>query len=252
MNRVRGILRTSLLTVLVAALFVIGISTFAYAAQSSSTNYSVDEAFFGAGGELNVCSTSYCAKQAAGEMGVGRTSSTNYSAQSGFNTFRTPSLTFSVTGGSADLGVLSTGATSRTTNTFSVKSYLAGGYVVQTVSDPPTTSGVGSHMLTNLTSQTAASAGTEQFGINLVANTLPASFGADPVQVPDASFSFGAAASGYNTANVYKYVKGDVVAESLKSSGQTDYTISYIYNISSLTQAGTYAFNHILVATSTF
>jgi hypothetical protein len=94
--------------------------------------------------------------------------------------------------------------------------------------------------------------GTEQFGINLVANTNPTTFGANPVQQPDSTFSYGAAATGYNTANLFKYVKGDVVASSSKSSGTTVYTISYLYNISPVTDAGEYRFSHVLVATATF
>ncbi len=222
------------------------------AQQSSSTHYSVNEVFFGAGGQLNTCSTSYCSKQAIGETGVGAASSTNYKTQAGFNTDRTPSLTFIVTGGSTDLGVLSTGSTTHATATFSVKSYLASGYVVKTAANPPTGSLPTNHQLSALASPTAASAGTEQFGMNLVANTSPATFGANPVQVPSGTFSFGAAAAGYNTTNLYKYVKGDTVAQSTKSSGETDYTISYIFNISNTTPAGQYQFNDVLVATSTF
>jgi hypothetical protein len=104
----------------------------------------------------------------------------------------------------------------------------------------------------NLTSPTASVAGSEQFGINLVHNTSPASFGANPVQVPSSAFSFGAAAPGYNTPNQYKYVPGDTIAYSNSSSGETDYTISYIYNISVITPGGTYGFNDVLVATATF
>ncbi len=225
---------------------------FAAAQQSSSSHYSVDEVFFGSGGELNACSTNYCSKQSAGEMGSGRSASTNYTAQTGFNTDRAPFIAFNVTGGSTDLGVLSTGSTATATATFSVKTYLAGGYVVQTASDPPTNTLPNSPMLHNLTSATASSAGTEQFGMNLVANTSPTTFGANPIQVPDSSFSFGNAAAGYNTANLFKYVKNDTVASSTKSSGETDYTISYIFNISNVTAAGEYQFHHVLVATSTF
>ena len=233
-------------------LLAFGASPMVAAQQSSSTNYQVGEVFFGTGGELNACSTAYCSKQAAGEMGVGNISSPNFSSQSGFNTDRTPYLAFSVTGGSTDLGVLSTGSASTTTNSFSVKTYLAGGYVVQTVSDPPKSGNGAGHTLANLTSPTTSAPGTEQFGINLVANTSPTTFGAVPVQIPNNTFSFGTAASGYNTTNQYKYVKGDTVASSTKSSGQTNFTISYLYNISNLTPAGTYVFNHVLVATSTF
>lgn len=234
------------------ALFVLAGCPFAFAQQSSSTNYSVNEVFFGTGGELNACSTSYCSKQAAGETTVGSTSSGSYRAQSGFNSDRAPSLEFIVTGGSTDLGVMSVASAKTTTATFSVKTYLAGGYVVQTESDPPANTLPNQPMLTNLTSPTASSPGTEQFGINLVANTNPVTFGADPIQVPDNTFSFGAAASGYNTANLFKYVKGDTVASSTQSTGETDYTVSYLFNISSITAAGEYQFHHVLVATSTF
>lgn len=221
----------------------------ALAAQSSSTNYQVNEVFFGSGGALNVCSSNYCAKETAGETAVGNLSSTNYQAHAGFNTNRSPYLQFIVNGTNTDVGVLSTGSTTTTTGTFSVKSYLSSGYSVVTVSNPPKNN---TYSLNALSSPTAPSAGTEQFGINLVANTSPTSFGANPVQVPSTAFSFGIAAAGYNTANLYKYVPGDTIASSSKSSGETDYTISYIYNISSLTPGGAYTFNDVLVATATF
>jgi hypothetical protein len=238
------------------AVFVFVMCPLAQAQQSSSSNYQVNEVFFGTGGELNACSSSYCSKQAAGETGVGNTSSTNYQAQGGFNTDRTPFIEFVVTAGSTDLGVLSTGNASVATGTFHVKTYLAGGYVVQTVSDPPTNTLPTQPMLNALSTPSASSPGTEQFGINLVSNTVacgaPTTFGANPVQQPDSTYSFGTVASGYNTCGLFKYVKGDTVAQSTKSSGETDYTISYLFNISNVTAAGEYQFHHVLVATSTY
>lgn len=219
------------------------------AQQACSSSYGVSETFFGNGGELNACSSSYCTKQSAGETTVGATSSTSYTAQTGFNSNRTEYLEFIVNTTSIDFGVLSSGSAKTGTATFSVKAYLASGYQVVTVSDPPKNAG---STLANLTTPTASSPGTEQFGINLVANTSPTTFGADPVQVPGAGFSYGAAASGYNTPNQYKYVKNDVVASSPKSSGETDYTISYLLNISNTTPGGTYTMAHNLVATATF
>lgn len=217
--------------------------------QTCSGTYGVSEAFFGTGGELNACSTTYCSKQAAGELTIGATGSTTYKAQAGFNTDRTPSLTFVVPAQNINLGVLSPGTTKTTTATFSVYSYLSSGYVVQTVGNGPTNSG---HQLTPLASPTASNSGAEQFGINLVANTSPVSFGANPGQIPDATFGFGVAATGYNTANQYKYVNGDTIAQSLSSSGETDYTMSYIFNATALTPGGTYTMNQVLVATATF
>lgn len=225
----------------------------ALAAQSASTNYQVNEVFMGAGGDLNDCSAAYCAKESIGETGVGDTSSPNYQAHAGFNTDRTPYLQFIVNGTNTDIGALSTGSTATTTGTFSVKNYLSSGYSVVTVSNPPK---YNTYTMHALSSPTASSAGTEQFGINLVKNTgctgLPPTLGNDVVQVPSSAFGFGAAAAGYNTACQFKYVVGDTIAASGSSSGESDYTISYIYNISNLTPGGTYNFNDVLVATGTF
>jgi hypothetical protein len=235
----------AVLHVMVACVLMVGVAT----AQMTSPSYRVDETYFGTGGELDASSANYRAKQSAGELGVGNTSSTNYQAWSGFNTDRTESLEFIVNNASINLGTLSSSSTATTTGTFSVKAYLAQGYVVQTASDPPKN---GNYTLTNLTTPTASATNTEQFGMNLVANTSPTTFGAAPSQQPDNTFSFGAAATGYNTANQYKYVKDDIIAQSTKSSGVTNYTISYIFNIRGRTPGGTYTFNHVLVATATY
>jgi hypothetical protein len=235
------------------------------AQQASSTNYSVNEAFFGTGGQLcdpgvSGNSTNYCAKSSVGETGVGNTSSTSYQAQGGFNTNREEYLEFKVTSGSTNLGVLSSSTAATANGTFSVKTYLSNaGYAVINASAPPSS---GSHTLTPISpsfpTANASSPGTEQFGINVVLNQTscptpaPANYGADPVQVPSSTFSFGVAASGYNTCGKYRYVNGETIASAPKSTGETDYTISYLFNISPATQAGQYTFNHVLVATSTF
>ena len=56
----------------------------------------------------------------------------------------------------------------------------------------------------------------------------------------------------YSLANNYKYVKGDTIAGSASSSSETDYTISYIFNVSPVTPGGTYVFHHVIVATATY
>jgi len=220
-----------------------------HAAQSSSTNYQVNEVFFGSGGELNSCSTSYCSKQSAGEVVVGNTASANYQAQGGFNTDREPYIEFTVTNPNTSLGVLSSTTTATANATFSVKTYLANGYTVVNASNPPTYS---THPMNTPSVPTASTVGTEQFAINLVANTSPTTFGANPVQVPSNTFSFGQVSADYSNANLYKYTNGDTVAFSTKSTSFTNYTISYIYNISKGTPGGYYQLNHILVATSTY
>jgi hypothetical protein len=226
------------------------------AAESSSNNYSVDRVFFGAGGELEACSGTYCAKQSAGEIAAGHIAGAAFRANAGFNVDREPYLAFSVAGSTTDLGYLNQAGTATATATFAVKTYLASGYVVHLASDPPTSEAPTAHVLNALTTPTASSAGTEQFGINLIENTVgcgaPANFGANPVQVPDNTFSFGAVENDYDNCGQFKYIKGDTVASSSQSTGETDYTISFIYNISNLTPNGEYRFSGELVATSTF
>lgn len=241
----------------VLALFIAAVTPPLFAAESSSTNWSVDRTFFGTGGELNACSGSYCAKQTAGEIAAGHIAGSVFRAQAGNNVEREPYLAFSVAGSATDLGYLSEVGTATAEGTFAVKTYLASGYVVQIASDPPTNVANPAHQINGLTTPTAPAVGVEQFGINLVENSnalcgSPVDVGANPVQVPDNTFSFGTVTSDYNTCGLFKYVKGDIVASSDKSSGETDYTISFIYNIDKLTADGTYEFNGTLVATSTF
>jgi hypothetical protein len=136
------------------------------------------------------------------------------------------------------LGVLTTEQTATKTMTVKVRSYLSNGYFLQIAGKAPTYSG---HSLTALGSPTAAAPGTEQFGINAVANTSPANFGADPVQVPSSEFSYGTVEPNYSTPNLYMYQPGGTVARSLVASGQTDYTISMIINVANNTPAGLYS-----------
>ena len=226
--------------------------------ESSSSNYSVDRVFFGSGSQMNACSTNYCSNQTAGEIAAGNTAGNAFQAIAGSNNDREPYIAFSTSGGSTDLGILSTAGTATANATFAVKTYLANGYVVVAASDPPRSSGLGAHTFSAPSSPTAAATpgSQEQFGINLVANTTacgsPVDMGANPVQVPDNTFSYGSVASGYNTCGLFKYVKGDTVASSTRSTGQTDYTISFIYNITNVTPDGQYVFNGDLVAVSTY
>jgi hypothetical protein len=220
------------------------------AAQSSSSNYQVNEVFFGSGGELNGCSTNFCSKQSAGESVVGNTSSANFQAQGGFNTDRQPYIQFTVNNPNIDLGALSATSTKTATASFSIEAYLSHGYSVVNASGPPVNNAYTMQAINSV--PTASSAGTEQFGINLVANTSPITFGANKTDSPDSTFSFGLVAPDYSNPNMYVYRKDDVVAYSNSSSSYTNYTVSYIFNISSVTPGGTYELHHVLVATATY
>lgn len=249
---------------LLCLLLCLGLPAIAHASpQASSTNYSVDNVFFGSGGSLNSCSTNYCSKQSAGETAVGNSKSSNYQIQAGNNTDRSESLQLLITSNNVDLGTVSTNTTGTGTASFSVKSYLASGYAVQISGTPPKYS---SYTVAAMSSPAASSPGTEQFGINLAANnscggvvngnggTITGSSAA--VQNPS-GFGYGAAAHNsstdyYDTACKFMYVNGDVIASSSSSSGETDYTISYIFNASIATRGGTYSTTQTIIATSTF
>lgn len=237
--------------------------------QSCSSNYGVSETFFGSGGQLEACSVGqYCAKTSLGELTAGNTKGTAYQAQAGFNTNRTEWIESAVQDDTVNIGTLSSSRPNVGTARFYVKSYLSSGYVVQTWGGPPKN---GLRALATSSTPTASSPGTEQFGINLVANTgitgavdgtgaAKPNFGAVPTQDPDSSFSFGKANDGgvgganqvYNSANNFKYTDGDIIAFSASSSGFTNYTISYLFNINAVTPGGTYTMNQSIVATATF
>jgi hypothetical protein len=96
------------------------------------------------------------------------------------------------------------------------------------------------HVLNTPSTPTAALPGTEQFGINATVNTVP-NVGTDPVQIPSDQVSFGKVNDDYRIQNKFKYLSGDNVARSDTQSGETDYTISMIVNISNSTPAGHYS-----------
>jgi len=224
--------------VVLNAIFVFGWVAHVSAQQMNSTHYQVNEAQFGSGSQLETCSTTMCAKTSAGDLTAGDTASDNYSAQTGFNTTDEPLLEVSIEQSGTDAGVLSSSTTGKVSSVVKVRSYLIDGYVMQVAGRAPNIGG--GHALESMGDGDTSAPGTEQFGINLVSNTTP-SIGADPVQVPaDGNFSFGEIATGYNTRNQFKYVDGDIVAQSDQSTGQTNYTISMILNISDVTPGGLY------------
>lgn len=233
------------------------------AAQSSSPNYRVEESYFGSGGEVDTSSASYRARQSAGALGVGDISSTNYRAVAGFTTPSEPFLEAGVTGADVDFGTVSSAATSYAASqggacncTFYVRSYLSSDYTVVTASAPPTSES-GRVIAAKSTQGAPGGAGVEEFGINLVGNTVPGNIGANPANVPDGTFADGKAATGYQNTNNYKYVQGDTIASSPATAGnqgigQTNYTISYIMRVSNLTPAGQYTMNQTLIVVATF
>lgn len=226
--------------------------TISVAAQGVSPSYRIDESYIGPGGTLESGSSNYSlepGQQTTGNAGgVGESESTSYKTQSGNTTTSDPRLTCSVNSGSLNFGGLSTSVTSTGTANFSVLNYTAYGYNVSILGSSPTN---GAYQLTPLSSNSTTTVGTEQFGINLRDNSSP-DIGAEPVQVPSSDFSTGTIGSNYDIVDSYRYVPGEVIAYAPKSSGQTDYTISYIVNTSINTPGGQYAANQTLLCTGTY
>lgn len=209
----------------------------ATAAVSESPNYQMTESTFGSSAADEACSGEYCAKATIGDMAVGQSASTNSAANFGTLTPDEPTLEVIVEPGESNLGILETNKTATKTMGIKVRSYLSNGYQLQIVGDPPR---YGNHTLNTSAVPTASQPGTEQFGINLAANSTP-NIGASPVQVPSAQLSFGEAESAYRTPNLFKFNSGDVVASSTRESGRTDYTVSMIINVSNSTPAGRFS-----------
>lgn len=239
------------------SLFIFIFSSVAYAAQAKSTNYEVTEVQFGTGGLLHASSPNYQAQESLGSTGVGLSKSSSYWAEAGYLTPNVPFLQMIVNPANVNLGSLSSSSTATGTATFSVRAYTDSGYNVLSMNNPPTQED--GYSLSPMTSAAASSVGHEQFGINLVqnltscTNPAPANFGANPSPNPSSSYATGQAASGYNTCGLFKYNKGDTIANSNTNGwGETDYTISYIVNISPISKAGSYSMVQDLVAVATY
>lgn len=211
----------------------------------SSPHYNFEEATLGAGDSVESSSSNYRARGGAGDPAAGPTASANYQADAGSNTPKDPSLSFSITSSTPSFGTFSSTTPATATAQFSVSNYTSYGYVVQMLGSPPTN---GSHVLPALSSNTSSQTGTEQFGINIVANTSPL-VGANP---DNGAFGFGAAAPNYGTANQFRFVNGETIALAQKSSGVTTYTLSYLVNVGSLTPGGQYTSTQTLIVTGTY
>ena len=233
------------------------------AQNPASNNYQTNEYFFGSGGEVDANSTNYGAQQSAGSLTVGSMASDNYNAEAGFLTPADPFLEMVVTDQAVSLGelpddnyVYGSAQGGGCSCSFNVRSYLSESYVVLTVSDPLTNESGDSLTAKTTLGVPSVDPSVEEFGMNLTDNATP-DIGADPVNVPDDTFADGAIATGYDTPDQFKYVVGDIVAQSPgtpgnEAVGQTNFTISYIAKRASLSPAGLYIMQHTLVVVATY
>jgi len=217
-----------------------------YAETLQSTNYKLDESAIGTGGQNQASSANFQADNATGSLSIGNSASSSYQVEAGTKTTPYPTLSFAISNANANFGSFSPTTAATATATFSVSNYTSYGYVVQIMGNPPTN---GLHTIDAMNTTDSSQIGKEQFGINLVANTLPTSVGANP---NNGQFGFGSIDANYSMSNQYRYISGETIASAPKSSGATAYTISYIVNVASITPGGNYTSNQTVVITGTY
>lgn len=150
-----------------------------------------------------------------------------------------PSLTFTLGSTLCDLGHFSTTQTKFCTHTMSAQTNATNGYTISYV--PTTTLTSGANTIDAMPSPTASVVASEQFGMNLKANTAAGSFtstdfGADP------SGGSGSVYADYDVADLFKFnTSGDPIALATTPTNVTTYTVSFITNIEYVTEAGTYS-----------
>ena len=147
------------------------------------------------------------------------------------------------TGSDVSFGTLSASSTQSGLSQIGVGTNGGSGYAI-TVNGGTLTSG--GNTISALATQTAAIAGTEQFGLNLRDNTTP-NVGADP----DGAGT-GTPSANYNTVDQYRFVTGDTVGSKGSADEFRRFQVSYIANIGTATEAGTYTAVMNYIATATF
>lgn len=217
-------------------------------ARMSSSNYTIYADVFSVGGLETGVSTNYKVQDTLGEALIwsATTTSTTYGAKAGFREmYADQYLSFSSSATSINLGTLSNIEATTASHTLIVDTNAANGFTV-TISGNTLTSGTNTIDAIGATAA-ASSAGSEQFGINLVANTSP-SVG---VNVSGTS-PIGSAASQYDTANSFAFNSGDTIASASTDINATTYTVSYVANINSNTEYGSYSTILTYAATANF
>jgi len=132
-----------------------------------------------------------------------------------------------------DMGTLGPQSTLTAQSQMAVGTNASGGFTI-TANGPPMAAGT--HVVDSPLTPTASEQGTNQFGINLVANTAPA-IGNDP----EGASTNAVVSPGYGVPNEYKFSSGDVVAYAPNVSLIKKFTVSYIVNSSKDLGPGVYS-----------
>ncbi len=160
------------------------------------------------------------------------------------------------TSGAIDFNQLfSPSDTAYATSQMAASTNATNGYNI-TVTGPTLTSG--SNTITAMAAKAPGARGSGQFGMNLVANTTTATdpFGSLIAPLSNQTDLRGQPTADYATAEEFKFVSGDSIANSADAApGPTNsqiYTISYMVNVAGSQIAGTYTTTLTYVCTATF
>lgn len=144
----------------------------------------------------------------------------------------------------SDMGQLSPRSTLTAQSQMSVGTNASGGFAITANGQPMS---AGTSVINGLAKPTASVQGSNQFGINLVANTAPA-VGSDP----QGTWANAVASPNYSIPNQYMYVPGDTIAYSPNVSLMKKFTVSYIVNSSDSLRAGVYTTTINYIASGRF
>lgn len=143
-----------------------------------------------------------------------------------------------------DMGQLNSKSTLTAQSQMAVGTNATAGFAITANGTPMA---AGTSVIDSPTTPTESKVGTNQFGLNLVANNAPG-VGADP----EGAFANALPSPDYSVPNRYKYVPGDVVAFSPNVSLMKKFTVSYILNSSENLRAGVYSTTITYIASGRF
>ena len=143
-----------------------------------------------------------------------------------------------------DMGDLSSESTLTAQSQMAVGTNASGGFAITANGTVPS---AGTNVIDSPSTPTESKPGSNQFGINLVANDAP-DIGSDPEGI----WANAIPSPDYSVANRYKYVPGDVVAYSPNVSLMKKFTVSYILNSHKDIRPGVYSTTITYIASGRF
>lgn len=217
-------------------------------ADMTSENYTIWADVFNSGGTEDSTSANYGMQDSIGEDVILSNTSTSatYGIKAGFREMYPDAyIIFALGSKTMDLGELSQTATKSASHTMRIETNATNGFTI-TLTGSSLQKGL--DFIAPIGSEaTEPLVGTEQFGLNLVANTSPA-IGINPT----GTAPIGSAADQFNQPNKFAFASPSVVATSSQPVNQTNLTASYIANISMYTISGDYSTTLTYKATANY